>query len=192
MNQAISESIQHAIVPGECADMYYPGETNVKKSCFPSYQENRYYLDLPALQFGSSSTLLFNPDGGLSDVVLTMKLPAPGAPGSAGPLTYAGLGLSTAFGYNMIESVGLRIGSSSYYTFTGDQLFAAVMADAEDSDKRNKIASLGGQALVTPADFAIESKRTAIVYLKCPWNSVSAQEKPLPLPSDLKYGVCQC
>lgn len=190
MNQAISESIQHAIVPGECADMYYPGETNVKKSCFPSYQENRYYLDLPALQFGSSSTLLFNPDAGLSDVVLTMKLPAVGGAGTAGALTYQGLGLATAWGYNMIESVGLRVGSSSYYTFTGDQLFAAVMSDAEDSDKRNKLAALGGQALSTVADFGIESKRTALVYLKCPWNSVSAQEKPLPLPTDLECRVC--
>jgi hypothetical protein len=128
---------------------------------------------------------LFNPDAGLSDVVLTMKLPAVGGAGTAGALTYQGLGLATAWGYNMIESVGLRIGSSSYYTFTGDQLYAAVLADAEDSDKRNKLAALGGQALSAVADFAVESKRTALVYLKCPWNSVSAQEKPLPLPTDL-------
>jgi len=185
MNQAMSESILQHVVPSECVDLYYPGETNSKRSCFPSYQENRYYLDLPALQFGSSSTLLFNPDGGLSDVVMTMKLPAVGGAGTAGALTYQGLGLASAWGYNMIESVGLRIGSSSYYTFTGDQLYAAVLADAEDSDKREKIAQLGGQALTTVADYASEFKRTAIIYLKCPWNSVSAQEKPLPLPTDL-------
>jgi hypothetical protein len=30
-----------------------------------------------------------------------------------------------------------------------------------------------------------ENKRTAYVYLKCPWNTISAQEKALPLPTDL-------
>jgi hypothetical protein len=84
----------------------------------------------------------------------------------------------------MIESVGLRIAGSSYYTFTGEQLMLAVLADCEDSGKRNTILNLGGQSLL-PADFASSVKRTAYVYLKMPFNSVSAQEKPLPLPTDL-------
>jgi hypothetical protein len=36
-----------------------------------------------------------------------------------------------------------------------------------------------------PADFASETKRTAYVYIKCPWNTPSAQEKSLPLETDL-------
>ncbi len=178
MNQEISEAIQHSIVPGDCADLYYPGVENTKKSCFPTYIENRYYQGLPSLAFGSSSTLLFNPDQGLGDVVLTMQLP------DAHP-SYASVGLSSGWGYNMIESVGLRIAGSSYYTFTGDQLLVAVLADCEDSGKRDAILALGGQALVSAADFASDAKRTAYVYLKMPFNSVSAQEKPLPLPTDL-------
>jgi hypothetical protein len=178
MNQEISEAIQHSIVPGDCADLYYPGMENTKKSCFPTYVENRYYQGLASLAFGSSSTLLFNPDQGLGDIVLTMALPA-------GHASYASVGLAQGWGYNMIESLGIRIAGSSYYTFTGEQLLLGVLSDCEDSGKRDAILALGGQALVAAADFVDEAKRTAYVYIKCPWNSVSAQEKPLPLPTDL-------
>ena len=61
----------------------------------------------------------------------------------------------------------------------------AVLADCEDSGKRDAILALGGQALVSETDFESDAKRTAYVYLKMPFNSVSAQEKPLPLPTDL-------
>ena len=178
MNQEISEAIQHSIVPGDCADLYYPGVENTKKSCFPTYIENRYNQGLPSLSFGSSSTILFNPDQGLADIVLTLALPA-------GHASYASVGLATGWGYNMIESVGLRIAGSSYYTFTGEQLMLAVLSDCEDSGKRDQLLNLGGQALLSQNDFADAAKRTAYVYLKMPFNSVSAQEKPLPLPTDL-------
>lgn len=183
MNQEISEAIQHSIVPGDCADLYYPGVENTKKSCFPTYVENRYNQGLPSVVFGSSSTLLFNPDQGLADVVLTLALPA-------GHASYASVGLPVGWGYNMIESVGLRIAGSSYYTFTGEQLALAVLSDCEDSAKRDTVLSLGGQALIQASDFADVTKRSAYVYLKLPFNSISAQEKPLPLPTDLNEWVC--
>lgn len=191
MNQEISEAITHSITPGDCADLYYPGMENTKKSCYATYVENRYYQALPAQAFGSSSTLLFNPDAGLSDIVLTLALPAP----AQVPGAYAGLALQTGWGYSMIESLGIRIAGSSYYTFTGDELLVGVLSDAEDSIKRNALMVLGGQAMSAarpdPAggaainDFTDVNKRTAYVYLKCPWNTVSAQEKCLPLPTDL-------
>jgi hypothetical protein len=76
-----------------------------------------------------------------------------------------------------------------------------VLSDCEDSAKRDEMLFLGGQALnpvnpITGAnDFASVAKRTAYVYIKCPWNSPSAQEKPLPIETDLNYcefGVCAC
>jgi hypothetical protein len=81
------------------------------------------------------------------------------------------------------------VGNSSLYYFTGDQLFLANLADAEDSAKRDLITSLGGQACLA-ADFATAEKRRAYVVLKCPWTTVSAQEKSLPLPTDLECRVC--
>lgn len=175
MNQEIVDAVHKAITPAEMKDMYYPGEENTESVAFATYVENRFQASVPSLTFGSSSTIIFNPTEGLGDVLLTMKLPAG---------TYTGLGCSEGWGYSAIRQVGIRIGNSSLYYFTGDQLLNAVLSDCEDSEKRDQMLYLGGQALA-PADFADENKRTAYVYIKCPWNSPSAQEKPLPLETDL-------
>jgi hypothetical protein len=66
-----------------------------------------------------------------------------------------------------------------------------VLSDAEDSVKKQNLFDLGGNPLSCTAngggagDFASQSLRTAYVYIKLPFNSPSAQEKPLPLPTDL-------
>jgi hypothetical protein len=178
MNQEIVEAVQ-AITPGEMKDMYYAGEENTEKVAFATYVENRFQASLPSATFGSSSTVIFNPTEGLGDIGLTIRLPSAAEKGSA----YTGLGCSAGWGYAAIRQIGIRVGNSSLYYFTGDQLLAAVLSDCEDSAKRDQMLQLGGQALA-PADFADENKRTAYVYIKCPWNSPSAQEKPLPLSTD--------
>lgn len=104
MNQEIVESVHKAIVPGEYKDYFYPGEENIEKQAFGQYQENRYIAAVPSLNFGSSSTVLFNPTEGLSDIVLTLELPAG---------TYTGLGLNQGWGYQCIRQLGIRIGNSS-------------------------------------------------------------------------------
>jgi hypothetical protein len=175
MNQEIVDAVHKAITPAEMKDMYYPGMENTEAVAFASYVENRFQASLPSATFGSSSTVIFNPTEGLGDILLTLKLPEG---------TYTGLGCSEGWGYSAIRQLGVRIGNSSLYYFTGDQLLQAVLSDCEDSEKRDQMLYLGGQALA-PADFANEDKRTAYVYVKCPWNSPSAQEKPLPIPSDL-------
>ena len=181
MNQEIVESVQKAINPADCVDLFYPGETNTRMSCFPSYQENRYVTSLATPVLGSSSTILFNPDQGLSDLVMTLTLPAPTT-----AITYTNASLATAWGYNAIETLQLRIGGSSTYNFTGDQLFIAVMNDCEDSQKMKDVALLGGQPIAVGGFTGLsDSDRTAYVYIKCPWNTISAQEKALPLPTDL-------
>jgi hypothetical protein len=177
MLQEVSEAIVQAVAPGECQDLYYPGHENTTKSCFPSYVENRFNLSFPSLNAGSASILIFNPAEGVGDIVLTFQF-APGA-------TYSGLGLAQSWGYRLIREIQVRPASGSQYTFTGDQLFLGVLSDAEDSVKKDQIAYLGGQSCVTSADFLDQSKLTAYVYLKLPWNSISAQEKTLPFPTDL-------
>ena len=179
MNQEIVDAVHKAITPAEMKDMYYPGMENTESVAFATYVENRFQAGLPSKTFGSSSTIIFNPTEGLGDIALTLTLPAPSP-----DISYAGIGCSEGWGYAAIRQIGIRIGNSSLYYFTGDELLCAVLSDCEDSEKRDKMLYLGGQALL-PADFASESKRTAYVYIKCPWNSPSAQEKPLALPTDL-------
>lgn len=61
----------------------------------------------------------------------------------------------------------------------------ANFVDCEDSGKKNALWGLAGAELLTAADFNSAVNRTASVYIKCPWNTVSALQKALPLSTDL-------
>jgi len=178
MNAEISESIQHAISPGECKDLYYPGKENSELQCFPTVVNNRFYASLPALSGGSTNTLIFNPDQGLSDMVLTVSLPTSG-------VSYAGWAFPKGWLSAMIFQVGLRIGGSSLYYFTGDQMLVDTLTDCEDEGKKQAVFSLAGGELLTAGQFADPVQTTASVYIKLPFNTISALQKTLPLPSDL-------
>jgi hypothetical protein len=186
MQSDIVTHIQDAVRPGESVDMYYSNQENSVKQAHATTVENRYFLDLNSKSFGSANTLIFNPDEGLGHIVLTLQLPA-----ASGGVTYNGLALNAGWGYSAIRRVGVRIGGSTLYYFSGDQLMLEVLSDCEDSVKKQQMFNLGGSALKCTAngggagDFADQALRTAYVYIKCPWNTPSAQEKSLPLPTDL-------
>jgi hypothetical protein len=181
MLQEISEAIVQSVAPGVCIDKYYPGHENTEKSCFPSFVENRFNLAFPSLNAGSASILTFNPSEGVGDIVLTFQFPVTGTGGAA----YTGLALASGWGYRLIREIQVRPASGSQFTFAGDQLYLAVLSDCEDNGKLNQVPYLGGQACVAGSDFTDQDKLTAYVYLKLPWNTISAQEKTLPWPSDL-------
>jgi hypothetical protein len=84
----------------------------------------------------------------------------------------------------MIQQVALRIGGSALYYFTGDQIFIDTLTDCESSDKKEAVASYAG-GLVQNDQLNDLAKRTASVYLKMPFNTISALQKQLPLPTDL-------
>lgn len=201
--QDIITHIQDAVRPGETVDVYYSNQQNSVKQAHPTTVENRYYLDLNSKTFGTANTLIFNPDEGLDHIVLTLELPAPSAVVNPGALVqarsyYNGCYLNKGWGYSFIRRIGVRYGNSSLYYFSGDQVLIDVMSDCEDSDKKQKMLEFGGRALnVIPNggndgsedqvgnDFSFKANRLAYVYIKLPHNSPSAQELPLPLPTDL-------
>lgn len=178
MQNEIVESVQHSITPAEPASLYYPGETNTKAQCAPTTVENRFYVDLPSLTSGSTSTVIFNPDQGLSDIVLTATLPAP-----TGTL-YTNWALPKNWLGAMISQIGLRIAGSSLYYFTGDQIAIDTLTDCEDDVKKQAVFQLGGAELTQLADYTPVENRTGYVYIKLPFNSISALQKTLPLPTD--------
>jgi hypothetical protein len=100
-----SESIMHAITPGECKDTYYPGKENSDLQCFPALQDNRFYVSLPSLNQGATNTLIYNPTAGLSDIVLTASLPS-----ANDSVTYAGWAFPRGWLPLMIDQVALRVG----------------------------------------------------------------------------------
>ena len=176
----IAESVTHAITPAKCSDEYYSGEGNTDLQCFPTLVDNRFYATLPSPNQGATNTIIFNPDQGLGDIVLTLQLPAPN-----GSATYAGYAFPNNWGTAMISQCALRIGGSALYYFTMDQMFLDTLTDCESSDKKQAVADLAGGALLAPADYNDISKRTAQIYLKMPFNSISALQKALCLPTDL-------
>lgn len=197
--QDIITHIQDAVRPGETIDVYYSNQQNSVKQAHPTTVENRYFLNLQSLNFGTANTLIFNPDEGVDHIVLVLRLPAPSAVGGGslpqGQSFYNGCALNKGWGYSMIRRVGVRYGNSSLYYFSGDQMLIDVLSDCEDSDKKQKMFELGGQQLRPLAnggntssvagDWTSDTARTAYVYIKLPHNSPSAQELPLPLPTDL-------
>jgi hypothetical protein len=179
MNSEISENVQMAITPGEVQDLYYPGKTNTEVQAFPSTMENRFYAGLNNPAFGGSSTILFNPAEGVSDIVLNLQLPV-----AAAPATYANWALGKSWGAKAIRQIGFRVGGSSLYYITGDQMWVDTLDDCEDQAKKNAIVTLAGAECLTPADFADQRKLSAYVYIKLPWNTISSLQKVLPLSSD--------
>ena len=107
----ISESIIHAITPGECFDEFYPSDHSTEMQCHPTIVDNRFIFSLPSLNQGATNTVVFNPDQGLSDIILTAVLPA--STGSTGAGSWAGYAMPRGWLQQMVSQVALRIGGSA-------------------------------------------------------------------------------
>jgi len=179
MQYEAAMNVQSSIRPGEEVDTYYAGKENSKKQAHATVLDNRFFINLPSLNSGSSSTVTFNPNEGMSEVILTLQLPQPS--GSAGQ----GLALPAGWGYNMIRRIGYRYGSSQLYYISGAQNLAQALSLCEDTGKKEQLFFLGGQALVSLADWADAGKRTCYVYLRLPHSSPALSGGALPFPSDV-------
>ena len=184
MMQMMAESVQASVRPHKCEDTYYADEHNSKVQCFPAVVENRFIVGLPSLTQGSTSTVTFNPDGLLTDVILTAQISTPASTGQAGDTAGSGLGLTRGWLYQMVDSVSVRYAGSSLYYFQGEQELIACLSDCEDSVKRDNLLALGGGECLSPTDWANSNLTTASIYIKLPHNSPSAQEKPMGFPTD--------
>ena len=184
MQQLLSESVQASVRPHECFDTYYADPKNSKVQCFPAVVENRFVTALPSLASGSTSTITFNPDGAVSDIIVTAQLPLPAIP-TGGAVAGEGLGLNRGWLYQMVQSISIRYAGSSLYFFGGEQELIECLAECEDSVKRDNLLAIGGAELASSADWAIASLRQASIYIKLPHNSPSAQEKPISMPTDV-------
>ena len=179
MQAEVALNVQQSIRPGECIDTFYAGKENSMKQCHASVEDNRFFQGLQSLSTGSSSTVTFNPNEGLGEVIITMVLNPP-ATG-----TGVGLALPVGWGYALLRRVGYRYGSSQLYYITGQQNLVQTLALCEDSGKKAQILYLGGQAITSPTDWADVTKRTAYIYLRLPHSSPALSGGALPFPSDV-------
>jgi hypothetical protein len=179
MQYAASMNVQSSIRPGMEQDTYYAGKENSKLQAHATVEDNRFFINLPSLNSGSSSTVTFNPNEGLAEVLVTFQLPQPAGSGGQG------LALPAGWGYSMIRRIGYRYGSSQLYYISGQQNLLQALALCEDSGKKQQLFFLGGQALTSIADWANAGKRTCYVYLRLPHSSPALSGGALPFPSDV-------
>jgi hypothetical protein len=108
MQQLLSESVQASVRPHECHDLYYADPKNSKVQCFPAIVENRFVTSLPSLQFNSTSTVTFSPDGGISDIIVSAVLAAPSVPQGSTAAAGTGLGLTRGWLYQLVDRISVR------------------------------------------------------------------------------------
>jgi hypothetical protein len=178
MNSELTESVQQSIRPGEMVDTFYYGETNLEKQAYPCVVDNRFNQSFTNLGAGTSQFVI-SPKQGVSDIVLTFVLPLDGVNGAA----YVNSGFGAGWGYDLINRVSVRYGSSAQYFWSGQQLQLLAMYDCENKQKAEDMINLGGNALIGVAGVA--ANPNAYVYLRLPHCSPRAEGKPLPFPSDL-------
>ena len=177
MQYEAAMNVQDSIRPGMDVDTYYPTSTNSEKQMHATVMDNRFFINLPSLNSGSSSTVTFNPQEGLAEVILTIQLQQ--------PATGQGLALPEGWGYSMLRRIGYRYGSSQLYYISGQQNLMQAVALCEDSGKKQQLFFLGGQALLSPQDWQDAGKRTAYIYLRLPHSSPALSGGALPFPSDV-------
>lgn len=177
MQGSVALNVQQSIRPGMEIDTYYAGKENSKLQAHATVEDNRFFVALPSLNSGSSSTVTFNPNEGLAEVIMTMRL--------SQPSNAAGLALQEGWGYQMLRRIGYRYGSSQLYYITGQQNLIQSLSMCEDSGKKQQLFFLGGQAILSAADWADAGKRTAYVYLRLPHSSPALSGGSLPFPSDV-------
>jgi hypothetical protein len=178
MQSEIALNVQQSIRPGECIDTYYAGKENSLKQCHATVEDNRFFQGLQSLGSNSSSTVTFNPNEGLQEVIVTLQLPQPSGGGN-------GLAVPLGWGYNLLRRIGYRYGSSQLYYITGAQNLVQTLSLCEDSGKKQQMLFLGGQAITSVADWADPVKRTCYVYLRLPHSSPALSGGALPFPSDI-------
>jgi hypothetical protein len=98
MQAEVALNVQQSIRPGECVDTFYYGKENSLKQCHATVEDNRFFVGLQSLASGSSSTVTFNPNEGLAEVIISMTLPA--------PATGVGLAIPAGWGYALLRRIG--------------------------------------------------------------------------------------
>ena len=180
MQSEVALNVQQSIRPGDCFDSYYAGKENSEKQCHPTVEDNRFFASVGngRASSGSSNTVTFNPQQGLSEVIVTFTLDAADISGN-------NVALNAGWGYNLIRRIGYRYGSSQLYYISGTQNLIQALSLCEDSGKRDQLFGLGGQAILSATDTQNPAKWSAYVYLRLPHSSPALSGGALPFPTDL-------
>jgi hypothetical protein len=175
MEGVVAESTQQMLRPGKCVDLYYPDPETAEKQCFRTSVNTKFVQQFANLGAGVS-IFTIPPNNGVQDIVITMRLP---------DLTSANTGLAVCrgWGYALIKQISYRVGGSSQFFVTGDQMLQAALKNCPNASARDDLFALGGSQLVG-TDLA-SANNFAYVWLQLPFTTPTSSGKMPPLPGDL-------
>ena len=177
----MSESTIATLVPGVCSDIYYPDPDNSEKACFRTTQNTKFSQAFANLGAGTSVFSL-PPANGYQHIVVQFQLP---------DLTGANTGLAVprGWGYGLINRVSYRIGGSSLFFTTGDQILNDCLRQAPNGGAVDDLFALGGQQLSGAA--LAGTGNFGYVWIALPWVKSTSEGQLTPLPTDLLTQLTQ-
>ena len=120
--------------------------------------------------------LIVPPGNGLKHVIVVLGYRAASITDQSGE--YA---LPRGWGYHAIEQVSFRIGGSSQYFMTGQQILAKSLRTVRTQSQADSILSLGGNECKVAADFNIDQFAYVVIPV---WCNPSNDGLGVPLPAD--------
>lgn len=167
----------HALLRvGEDVDLFYTDPKNCEKQAIPVEYNTRFTQAFSNLGQGVS-VFTIPPGNGLRHILIVIGYSAAALAGNTGLY-----GLPRGWGYQAIKQISFRIGGSSQYFLTGDQLLARNMRLCRTKEQRNSMLQLGGSQVVGAADFAQDQFAYIPVSV---FAAPNADGISLPLSADL-------
>jgi hypothetical protein len=161
---------------GAPIDLYYADAENAKVQAIPVEYNTRYSQEF-SNKSGGVSVFLIPPGNGLRHVVIAIGYRAATINTQTGSRA-----LPRGWGYSAISQISFRIGGSSQFFLSGQQLLARNMRLCRTQSQRDAILSLGGQECKVAGDFDVDQYAYIPVSV---WASPSDDGICLPLPADL-------
>jgi len=172
-------SSAHALVHiGEPHDLYYTDERNAMKQSIPVDYNTRYSQEFSNKASGVS-VLVIPPNQGVRHALIVLGYSAASLASANGSFA-----LERGWGYKAISQVSFRIGGSSQYFLSGDQLLARNLRLCRTKEQRNSILSLGGSEVISTGAGSISTDQFAYIPVSV-WAAPGEDELGVPLPTDL-------
>lgn len=172
----MSHSTQALIRVGALEDLYYADEHNTKVESVPVSYNTRFTQNFNNLSAGTN-VFTIPPGNGLKHVVIVLGYNAATINGQLGAQA-----LPRGWGYQALSLVSFRVGGSSQYFMTGQQLLNRALMQCRTQTQRDAILSLGGNECKVAADFDVDQFAYIVVPI---WCGPSADGLNVPLPADL-------
>lgn len=161
---------------GKREDLYYTDPDNCKVESIPVEYNTRFSTDFTSKSSGTS-VFIIPPGNGLKHVLIVLGYDASSAlVGLSGENA-----LELGWGYNAISQISFRIGGSSQYFMTGQQLLAKNLRTVRTQSQAQALLQLGGSEAKTAADFTVNR----YAYIPVPvWCLPGSDGLGVPLPAD--------